>query len=126
LPTAQALALALAAVASARAQTTVVVGERRTAALIRELADELLAGQARLKTLDAEIEQLADVHPDGALIHSLPGMGARLAAAFLAAAGNIHRFASGVLWPPQQVLPRCCPSPTKCVTRAAPPARRGP
>jgi transposase len=93
LPTAQ--ALAQAAIASARAQTTAVVGERRTAALIRELADELLTAQARLKILDAEIEQLVDIHPDGALIHSLPGMGARLVAAFLAAAGNTHRFASG-------------------------------
>ncbi|MFC5218934.1 transposase [Streptomyces coerulescens] len=34
-------------------------------------------------------------HPDGALIRSLPGMGAALTAEFLAAVGDIRRFASG-------------------------------
>ncbi|QIZ01088.1 transposase [Streptomyces sp. S1D4-11] len=69
--------------------------ERRTAQLVRELADELLTGKARLYTLEAEIEQLVAGHPDGALIHSLPGMGGALTAEFLAAVGDIRHFASG-------------------------------
>jgi transposase len=92
-PTAQ--ALAQAAVAAAHAQHTVIVGERRTAQLIRELATELLTARARIKALEAEIEELVALHPDGALIRSLPGMGAILTAEFIALIGSIHRFASG-------------------------------
>jgi transposase len=92
-PTAK--ALADKALTTAQAQRTTIVGERRTAALIRELADQLLAGKARLHALEAEIEALVDDHPDGALIRSLPGMGAALTAEFLAAVGSIRRFDSG-------------------------------
>lgn len=88
-------ALADAAVSSAQAQRVTLPGERRTAQLVRELADELMAGKARIKTLEAEIEQLVTAHPDGALIRSLPGMGAVLTAEFVAAVGDIHRFTSG-------------------------------
>ncbi|OEV04896.1 transposase [Streptomyces oceani] len=87
-------ALAEAAVTAARAQKPSLPGERRTAALVRELADELAAGKARLKALEAEIEELVTAHPDGALIRSLPGMGAVLTAEFIAAIGDIHRFPS--------------------------------
>ncbi len=92
-PTAE--ALAQAAVTSARAQSTAVAGERRTAELIRELAGDLLAGKNRLLALQAEIEELVGVHPDGALIRSLPGMGATLTAELIAAVGDIRRFSSG-------------------------------
>ncbi|MFB7324738.1 transposase [Streptomyces sp. NPDC056190] len=61
---------------------------------MRELAAELAAGKARLKTLDVEIEGLVASHPDGALIRSLPGMGATLTAEFIASVGNIRRFNS--------------------------------
>ncbi|MGA5810175.1 IS110 family transposase [Streptomyces cellulosae] len=87
-------ALAEAAVTAARAQTAALPGERRTAALVRELADELARGRARLKALDVEIEELVASHPDGALIRSLPGMGATLTAEFLASVGSIRRFDS--------------------------------
>ncbi|WP_405907864.1 MULTISPECIES: IS110 family transposase [unclassified Streptomyces] len=87
--------LADAAHAAARAQHTSLPGERRTATLIRELAAELLTGKDRLKTLDAEIAHLVAGHPDGALIQSLPGMGATLTAELIACVGDIHRFDSG-------------------------------
>ncbi|MGY1440094.1 IS110 family RNA-guided transposase [Streptomyces reniochalinae] len=87
-------ALADAAVAAARAQQVSLPGERRTAALVRELADDLAAGKARLKALEAEIEELVTAHQDGALIRSLPGMGAVLTAEFIAAVGDIRRFTS--------------------------------
>jgi len=92
-PTAE--ALAQAAVTSARAQSTALAGECRTAELIRELAGDLLAGKNRLLALQAEIEELVGVHPDGALIRSLPGMGATLTAELIAAVGDIRRFPSG-------------------------------
>ncbi|MDQ8703385.1 IS110 family transposase [Streptomyces sp. LHD-70] len=92
-PTAQ--ALAEAAVASACSQRTAVVGERRTARMVREFADELLRLRAKLKALEDEIEQLVTAHPDGALIRSLPGMGVALTAEFLAAVGSFRRFAGG-------------------------------
>ncbi|UYB43896.1 IS110 family transposase [Streptomyces sp. Je 1-4] len=88
-------ALAEAAVTAARSQQLAVTGERRTAALIREFADELLLLRSRLKALENEIGQLVEAHPDGALIRSLPGMGATLTAEFLAAIGSIRRFAGG-------------------------------
>ncbi|MFI6254451.1 IS110 family transposase [Streptomyces sp. NPDC051016] len=81
-----------AALAAAHAQRTAVVGERRTAQLIRELATDLMAARDRLKVLDAEIEELVAAHPDGALIRSLPGMGAVLTAEFIALVGGIDRF----------------------------------
>jgi transposase len=93
--TATAQSLAEAAHTAALAQRAVLPGERRTAQLIRELADELLAGKQRLRALEAEIEKLVTGHPDGALIRSLPGMGAALTAEFIAAVGDIRRFASG-------------------------------
>ncbi|MFE4801095.1 hypothetical protein ACFRFL_40455 [Streptomyces sp. NPDC056708] len=63
---------------SAQAHRVAPPRERRTAELIRELADELAAGKARLKALEDEIEQLVTAHPDGTLIRSLAGSGAGL------------------------------------------------
>lgn len=91
----QAQALADKATAAAKAQRVAVAGERRTAALIRELAEDLLAGRNRLKAVETEIAELVQDHPDGALIRSLPGMGAILTAEFIAAVGDIGRFTGG-------------------------------
>lgn len=90
----RAQALATAAVEAARAQHIAVPGERRAAELIRELATEALAVRDRLARLDTELEELVAAHPDGALICSLPGMGAVLAAEFIVEAGGIERFAT--------------------------------
>lgn len=87
-------ALAEAVVTAARAQTVALPGKRRTAALVRELADELAAGKARLKALETKIEELVAAHLDRALIRSPPGMGAVLTAEFIASIGNIRRFTS--------------------------------
>lgn len=85
-------ALAQDVIAAAHAQRVAVPGEALAARLIRELADEALAVRDRLAALDAEIEEALATHPDGALIRSLPGMGAVLTAEFLAEAGGIARF----------------------------------
>jgi transposase len=86
--------LADLALACAQAQRIVVPGEAAVAALVRELASEALAVRARLAAIDKELEALVSRHPDGALIRSLPGMGAVLAAQFIATAGDISRFRS--------------------------------
>ena len=94
LPSRQIKALAERALAAATAQQQAVPAEQLTATLVRELATEALASRSRLIELDRELEALLDRHPDAALIRSLPGMGAVLAAEFIAQAGDLGRFAS--------------------------------
>jgi transposase len=86
--------LAGRALATATMQTTVVRGEAVVADMVRELATEALAARARIARLDRELEALLRNHPDGALIQSVPGMGAILTAEFVAAVGDIARFRS--------------------------------
>lgn len=83
-----------AALRCAERQRIAVPGQALTARLIKELAVEALANIDRLKALDVEIEQRLALHPDAALILSLPGMGAVLTAEFIAQAGSIERFKS--------------------------------
>jgi transposase len=84
--------LADRALAAAREQTIAVPGERVAADLVRELAVEAARTRSRLCALDHDLEAALAHHPDAALIHSLPGMGATLAAQFIAEAGSIDRF----------------------------------
>ncbi|WP_297970354.1 IS110 family transposase, partial [uncultured Amaricoccus sp.] len=87
-------ALADRALEAARAQRIAVPGEAVTAALIRELAAEGLDARTKIARIDRDLETLLADHPDGALIRSLPGMGAVLAAEFIACTGDIRRFGS--------------------------------
>ena len=84
--------LAASVLAAAQAQRVAVPGQTLAARLVRELAEEALALRDRLAALEDEINEALDAHPDGALIRSLPGMGAVLTAEFLAEAGGIARF----------------------------------
>lgn len=84
--------LVAAVSAAAHAQRVSVPAETVAARLVRELATEALGIRDRLTGLDAEITEALDAHPDGALVRSLPGMGAVLTAEFLAEAGGITRF----------------------------------
>jgi transposase len=83
-----------AARAAAARQTMAVPGEALTARLIKELAAEALHAIEQLAALDRELEQRLALHPDAALIRSLPGMGALMTAEFIAEAGSIKRFKS--------------------------------
>ena len=86
--------LVTAALTAAAEQHIHVPGEDIAAAIVKDLAAELLAIRTRLATVDAQIaEQVAD-HPDATLIQTLPGMGTILTAEFLAVAGGITRFAT--------------------------------
>jgi transposase len=80
------------ALAAAREQMITVPGERVAADLVRELAAEAAHTRSRLCALDRDLEAALARHPDAALIQSLPGMGATLAAEFIAEAGTIERF----------------------------------
>lgn len=84
-----------AALSAAQAQHITVPGEAVTAEIIHGLAHEALTGRDQLKTIDARIQEILDRHPDAALIRSMPGMGATLAAEFLAITGGIDRYPSG-------------------------------
>jgi transposase len=87
-------AIAESALNAAQAQRIAVVGEAPTADLIRELAAEALQARASIARIDRDLEGLLANHPDGALIRSLPGMGAVLTAEFIACVGDIRRFPS--------------------------------
>ncbi len=69
--------------------------EQAAAAIAKDLAGEALDVRAKIDTLDAQIAELLDHHPDAALIRSLPGMGATLTAELFAVAGGLNRFATG-------------------------------
>lgn len=84
--------IAAAAVAAAREQMIDIPGAAVRTRLAKELAEEALAAKARIAAIDKDLKALLDRHPDGALIQSLPGMGAVLTAEFIALAGNIGRF----------------------------------
>jgi len=64
------------------------------AALVAELASEVLRIGRRLDELDARLEELVEADPRGAVVRSLPGMGLVLTAEFLAEAGDPSRFGS--------------------------------
>jgi Transposase IS116/IS110/IS902 family/Transposase len=86
--------LADQALAAAFEQTIAVPGERVAADLVRELAREAAQTRSRLFALDRDLQAALERHPDAALIQSVPGMGATLAAEFIAEAGSIERFAT--------------------------------
>ncbi|GEM95384.1 hypothetical protein RSP03_44510 [Cereibacter sphaeroides] len=86
--------LADRALTAARHQRLAVPGETATAELIRELAAEAIDVRMKIARIDHDLEALLAAHPDGALIRSLPGMGALLAAELIATIGDVRRFAS--------------------------------
>lgn len=87
--------LVTAALQAAAEQHVQIPGQDTAAAIIKDIADSLLALRIRIKNADDQIAELLNGHPDAALIQSLPGMGATLTAEFLAVAGGITRYATG-------------------------------
>lgn len=87
--------LADAALDAAQRQRTTVPGQARIAQFVREYAEDLLTLRNRISTVDVEITEVLDRHPDAALVLSLPGMGATLTAEFLATVADMGRFATG-------------------------------
>ncbi|GGV55353.1 hypothetical protein GCM10010245_87710 [Streptomyces spectabilis] len=83
-----AAALARTAVEAAQAQHTALPGEELAAAMVVRLAKGVMALEEEIAELDALIEARFHEHPLAAVIRSLPGMGARLGAEFIAATGG--------------------------------------
>lgn len=83
-----AAALARTAVEAAQAQHTALPGEQLAAAMVVRLAKGVMALDEEIAELDALIEARFREHPHAEVIRSLPGMGARLGAEFIAATGG--------------------------------------
>jgi transposase len=83
-----AASIAAAAVAAVKTQTVRLPGEEVAAGLVADLAREVIALDDRIKTTDADIEGRFRRHPFAEVITSMPGMGFRLGAEFLAAVGD--------------------------------------
>jgi transposase len=80
--------IAAAAVSAVKAQTVKLPGEDVAATLVAELAQGVIALDDRIKTTDADIEGRFRRHPLAEVITSMPGIGFRLGAEFLAAVGD--------------------------------------
>ena len=80
--------IATAAVSAAKAQTVKLPGEEVAATLVAELAQGVIALDDRIKTTDANIEGRFRRHRLAEVITSMPGIGFRLGAEFLAAVGD--------------------------------------
>ncbi|NEA69066.1 IS110 family transposase [Streptomyces sp. SID12488] len=83
-----AAALAKTAVEAAQAQQTALPGEKLAATMVVRLAKGVMALDEEIAELDALIEAKFREHPHAEVIRSLPGMGAKLGAEFLAATGG--------------------------------------
>jgi transposase len=84
--------VAARAVAAARSQMTILPGQELAAAILAELATNILALDERLKRLDTQIAQTFDQHPQAAIIQSMPGFGPFLGASLLVGAGDLRAF----------------------------------
>jgi hypothetical protein len=90
--------IAAAAVTAAKAQTVRLPGEDVGAGLVAELAQGVMNLDERIKHTDADIEDRFRRHPLAEVITSLPGIGFRLGAEFLAVVGD-----PGLLQSPDQL-----------------------
>jgi transposase len=85
--------LASVAVEAAKAQSVRIAGEDVAAAIVSELASEVLHLGERLESCDAELSRAFFSHPQAEIILSLPGFGVRLGAELLVELGELGRFA---------------------------------
>ncbi|GAA2652933.1 hypothetical protein GCM10010307_64090 [Streptomyces vastus] len=81
-------ALARTAVEAAQAQQTALPGETLAAAMVVRLAKGVMALDEEIAELNALIEARFREHPHAEVIRSLPGMGTKLGAEFIAATGG--------------------------------------
>jgi transposase len=80
---------------AAKAQrVTLPAQEEVAAAIVAELAKDVLALKERLESIDEELGRRFFARPEAGILTSLPGMGPILGAEFLVAVGDIHAFES--------------------------------
>jgi len=87
-------ALAEKALLAAKAQRRELPASEVKAALVSEIAWEILRTKDRIADLEKRLEELVETNPDGKIVGSLPGMGLILTAEFLAEVDDIGRFGS--------------------------------
>src|SRR3954471_5205369 len=81
-------------VAAAKAQRRELPAAEVKAALVAEIASEILRTRKRITELDRRLEVLLASIPEAEVVRSLPGMGVVFTAGFLAEVGDPSRFAS--------------------------------
>jgi transposase len=87
--------MAASAMAAAAAQTVQLPGEASAAVLIAGMARQLLGLDRQIKDTTRLISERFRIHPQAAVIESMPGMGPVLGAEFLVAtSGNLTAFAT--------------------------------
>jgi transposase len=87
-------ALAERALVAAKAQQRELPAARVKAALVSEIAWEIIRTKERIAELEKRLEELVETEPKGEIVRSMPGMGLILTAEFLAEVGEIGRYGS--------------------------------
>jgi transposase len=82
------------ALSAAKTQSVTLPAQEVGAAIVAELAGEILGLKERINTLDEELRQRFFARPEARILTSLPGMGPILGAEFLVAVGDICAFES--------------------------------
>ncbi len=82
------------ALGAARSQSVSLPAQDVAAAIVAELAAEILALKDHIESIDEELGQRFFARPEARILTSLPGMGPILGAEFLVAVGDICAFSS--------------------------------
>jgi transposase len=86
--------LARGIITAAKGQRRELPAAQAKAALVAEIASEVLRAKERIVALEGHLEELLATVPEAAIIRTLPGMGPCLTAEFLAEASDLGRFGS--------------------------------
>jgi transposase len=86
--------LAERVVAVAKTQRRELPAAEVKAALVSEMASEILRARRRIAAVEERLENLLCERPEAKIVRSMPGMGAVFTAEFLAEVGDLSRFAS--------------------------------
>jgi transposase len=81
-------------VEAAKVQRRELPAAEAKAALVSEMAAEVLRTRGRVATVDTRLEELMAAKPEAAVVRSMPGMGPLFTAEFLSEVGDSSRFAS--------------------------------
>jgi transposase len=81
-------------VKAAKAQRCELPAAEAKAALVAEIASEMLRTRERIAELDRRLEELLADDPAARIVQTMPGMGIVFTAEFLAEVGDLGRFAS--------------------------------
>lgn len=95
--------IAEAAVAAAACQHTVVPGQQTAAKIVAQLARHVIALDADMDVIEAEITERFREHAYAPALESLPGFGPLLGAEFLVGInGDLANFENTIDWPASQ------------------------